>query len=118
MYRFPLLRASRALLRATLILGFAGSLQVHAATRVSISGQPPTSVNEGSAYSFTPTASDANGDALTFSISGKPAWANFSTASGMLSGTPAAADVGTYSGVLISVTDGKSTSSLPSFAIA
>jgi hypothetical protein len=87
-------------------------------TPPTISGQPPTSVNEGSAYSFTPTANDPDGDTLTFSISGKPAWATFSTTSGMLSGTPTAADVGTYSGVVISVSDGKSTSSLPSFAIA
>lgn len=84
----------------------------------SISGQPPTSINEGSTYSFTPTAKDANGDKLTFSITGEPEWASFNTASGMLSGTPAAANVGTYPGVVITVSDGKLAAALPSFSIA
>ena len=44
-----------------------------------------------SAYSFQPTAKDANGDTLRFSISNKPAWATFSTTTGRLSGTPTAA---------------------------
>ena len=39
-------------------------------------------------YSFTPTASDPNGDALTFSITNTPPWATFNTSSGRLSGTP------------------------------
>jgi hypothetical protein len=83
-----------------------------------ISGQPPTSVNEGSSYSFTPTAHDSNGTPLAFSVVSKPAWATFNTTSGMLTGTPAAANVGNYSGIVISVSDGKSSASLPSFSIA
>ncbi|MGH8137872.1 MAG: putative Ig domain-containing protein [Steroidobacteraceae bacterium] len=102
------------------------SIQVQAAgsggggsnTPPTISGQPPTSINEGSTYSFTPAAKDANGDKLTFSISGKPAWASFNTASGMLSGTPTAPNVGTYPGIVISVSDGKSGASLPAFSVA
>ncbi len=42
-----------------------------------ISGQPPTSVRVGSTYSFTPTASDPDGDNLTFSVSNRPAWLTF-----------------------------------------
>lgn len=49
-----------------------------------ISGTPETEVFKQSAYSFTPTASDANGDNLTFSIVNKPSWANFDTATGRL----------------------------------
>lgn len=82
-----------------------------------ISGSPATSVNAGSAYSFRPSASDANGDALTFSIANRPAWASFNTATGQLSGTPAAASVGTYSNVVINVSDGKASATLPAFAI-
>ena len=44
-----------------------------------ISGTPPTSVQDGSAYAFTPTAKDPEGNPLTFSIRNKPAWAAFST---------------------------------------
>ena len=83
-----------------------------------ISGTPPTSVGVGSAYSFTPTASDSNGDSLTFSISNKPAWASFSTSTGRLSGTPTDAQVGTYSNIVIRVSDGKVTTSLAAFSIS
>jgi hypothetical protein len=82
-----------------------------------ISGTPPTSVTAGQSYSFTPTASDAEGQKLTFSITGKPAWAAFDTATGRLSGAPTSANVGVTSGIVISVTDGQYTTSLPSFAV-
>lgn len=82
-----------------------------------ISGTPPTNVNAGSAYSFQPTASDPNGDTLTFSIQNRPSWATFNTSTGRLSGTPSASDAGSYQNIVISVTDGTSTVSLPAFAI-
>jgi hypothetical protein len=69
----------------------------------------------GTAYSFTPTASDANGDPLTFSITNKPSWATFSTTNGRLSGTPTT--TGTTSGIAIKVSDGKTATSLPTFSI-
>lgn len=83
-----------------------------------ISGTPPTSWNVGSEYSFQPTASDADGDALTFAIQNKPAWATFSSTSGRLSGTPAAADVSTFANIVISVSDGVASATLPAFSIA
>jgi hypothetical protein len=82
-----------------------------------ISGTPTTSLNFGMPYSFTPTASDPDGDTLTFDISNKPSWAAFSNANGRLSGTPDAADVGTYSNIMIRVSDGSATASLPAFTI-
>lgn len=82
-----------------------------------ISGTPVTSIRSGTAYSFTPTASDPNGDALTFSIQNRPSWATFATSNGRLSGTPTSAQIGTYSNVIISVSDGRTTTSLPAFAI-
>ncbi|MEX0708005.1 MAG: putative Ig domain-containing protein [Woeseia sp.] len=82
-----------------------------------IGGTPPTSVLAGSAYSFTPTASDADGDTLVFSINNAPSWASFASATGRLSGTPGTGDAGTYSGISISVTDGTDTATLPSFSI-
>ena len=96
------------------------SITVNAAgvnTPPQISGTPSGSVNEGQAYSFTPTASDADGDALTFDISGLPTWATFNTATGALSGTPGSADVGVHSNIVISVSDGEVSVSLPAFSV-
>jgi putative Ig domain-containing protein len=82
-----------------------------------ISGSPATSGREGIAYSFTPTASDPDGNPLTFSISNRPSWASFSTSNGRLSGTPPAGRAGNYAGILISVSDGSQSVSLSSFSI-
>jgi hypothetical protein len=82
-----------------------------------ISGTPPTSVTAGTAYAFQPTASDPDGNALTFSITSMPAWATFSTTTGRLQGTPAASHVGSYADIVISVSDGTATASLPAFSI-
>jgi hypothetical protein len=87
-------------------------------TAPTITGTPATTVAAGSAYSFTPTAADANNDTLTFGITNKPSWATFSTTTGQLQGTPAAANVGSYAAITISVTDGKATTTLPAFSIA
>lgn len=83
-----------------------------------ISGSPVTSIAVASSYLFSPVASDADGDTLTFTVANKPAWATFSTSTGRLSGTPALADVGTYSGVTISVSDGKTSTTLAAFSIS
>lgn len=82
-----------------------------------LSGTPSGSANVGSPYSFTPSASDPDGDTLVFSITNKPAWASFNTGNGTLSGTPVAANVGTTSNIVISVSDGKATTALAAFAI-
>ncbi|GFE78490.1 hypothetical protein GCM10011487_04900 [Steroidobacter agaridevorans] len=83
-----------------------------------LSGTPPSSVTAGNAYAFRPTGSDPEGRTLTWSITNRPAWATFSTASGALTGTPTASQVGTYSGIAISASDGTNRTSLPSFSIA
>ena len=82
-----------------------------------IVGNPGNEVLVGSAYSFAPTASDADGDDLSFSIEGKPSWASFNEATGRLSGTPDAADVGSYEEIVIRVSDGNKSRALPQFAI-
>jgi hypothetical protein len=92
---------------------------VNAANRSpTISGSPPTSIVEGQAYSFTPTANDPDGDTLSFSITNKPAWATFSTSTGRLSGTPGTGTVGSYSNIQIKVSDGTLQVSLAAFSIA
>jgi hypothetical protein len=96
------------------------SINVGASTNraPTISGTPLKSINVNSAYSFRPTAADADGNTLTYSIANKPTWASFSTTTGQLSGTPSSANVGTYSNIVISVSDGKASTALPAFAIA
>jgi hypothetical protein len=83
-----------------------------------ISGSPATSVTAGQAYSFQPSATDADGDVLTFSIQNRPSWATFSPTTGRLSGTPSSSQTGTYGNIVISVTDGKATRSLSAFSIS
>jgi hypothetical protein len=83
-----------------------------------ISGSPARSVNAGSAYYFRPTATDADSSTLAFSISNRPSWATFNTTNGQLSGTPSASQVGTYGNITISVSDGRSTATLPAFSIS
>ena len=83
-----------------------------------ISGSPATSVSAGQAYNFQPSATDADGDVLTFSIQNRPSWATFSPTTGRLSGTPSSSQTGTYGNIVISVTDGKATRSLSAFSIS
>ena len=82
-----------------------------------IGGTPPTAVQAGSSYAFTPTASDPDGDTLTFNVFGLPAWATFDPSTGSITGNPNDAQVGLYSGISISVSDGAESASLPSFSI-
>lgn len=82
-----------------------------------ISGTPSATATVGVAYSFTPTASEPDGDPLSFSVTNKPAWASFSIATGTISGTPTAANVGTYSNIVISTTTGHASASLAPFSV-
>lgn len=82
-----------------------------------ISGNAIALATTGSAYSFAPTASDADGDAIAFQIANKPAWLTFNTTSGQLSGTPSATDAGTYANITITASDGTASATLPAFSI-
>ena len=82
-----------------------------------ISGSPSSAVTVDEAYSFVPTASDPDGDALTFEIRNKPGWASFNTGTGEISGTPTIAHVGIYSNISISVTDGQASATTPGFSV-
>ncbi|NQY87612.1 MAG: cadherin-like domain-containing protein, partial [Colwellia sp.] len=84
-----------------------------------ISGSPATTVAEGAAYRFSPTVTDSDaGDSKRFSITNKPTWALFNTASGALTGTPTDNDIGNTSGIVISVRDsGNASASLSAFNV-
>ena len=81
-----------------------------------ISGSPNPRIDEGSAYSFIPVVENASGN-LIFTISNKPAWANFQGSTGELSGAPGYTDSGSYTDIRIDVTDDASTVALPDFDI-
>ena len=86
-----------------------------------ISGTPTTTVSVGSAYSFTPTASDTDlaNDNLTFDATvgpyTGPGWLSINNSTGELIGTPEASNVGTLSDVVITVSDGVLSNSLAAF---
>ncbi len=82
-----------------------------------IEGLPSSQVTVGQAYSFTPTASDPEGRALTFSIVNRPAWLSFSNSTGRLSGIPSSSAAGEYVEIRIQVSDGRSTATLGPFSI-
>ena len=83
-----------------------------------INGSPDTSLVVEEDYEFRPSASDPDGDDLTFSVENLPAWASFESATGRLVGTPGNADVGQFEDIRISVSDGQASDSLSPFSIA
>ncbi|WP_373054254.1 putative Ig domain-containing protein, partial [Thioalkalivibrio sp.] len=80
-----------------------------------LSGSPTTALVVGNPWSFTPTASDPDGDVLTFAIQGKPGWASFDTETGRLWGTPTAG--GSYDDITITVSDDMAETSLDPFTL-
>jgi hypothetical protein len=82
-----------------------------------ISGNPPSAVLVGEMYDFVPSASDPDGDSLTFTITNKPNWANFDSTTGRLSGQTALGNVGTIADIVIGVSDGEASRSLRAFSV-
>jgi len=82
-----------------------------------ITGLPVPSILQGELFGFVPTASDADGDTLTFWIANKPGWAQFQPTTGVLYGVPGSEDVGAYERIQIWVTDGQAWTALPAFDI-
>lgn len=94
------------------------AIQVNSNTAPVIEGEPPRDVLAGSLYQFIPTASDADGDSLTFLIEGKPEWMSFDESTGELQGIPGADDRGrTEAAIKIGVTDGTDTVFLGAFRL-
>jgi hypothetical protein len=100
------------------IPAFSITVQAAANNAPTISGAPRATVGAGAEYSFTPTAGDPDGNALTFSILNAPSWTSFSSSSGRLTGTAPANSAGSvYSNIVITATDGNLSASLPTFSI-
>ncbi len=64
------------------------------------------SVGEGELLQFTVSATDPDGDALTYSASNLPSGASFTPATRLFSWTPTSGQAGTYSNVRFEVSDG------------
>ncbi len=86
-------------------------------TPPAISGAPAAAVTVNTFYDFTPLATDADNDPLTFSMAGLPTWATFEPGNGRISGTPGDAHVGTHSGIVITVSDGQASADLGPFSV-
>jgi hypothetical protein len=102
----------------TYTLGAPGSTAAPVAQTLQISGTPATTAEVGKSYSFTPTVVASAGSSLTYAVANKPAWAQFSAASGTLSGTPTAGSAATDANIVVSVLNGATSASLPAFNIA
>ena len=74
-----------------------------------ITSTPVTSVNESTAYSYQVTATDADGNVLTYSLTTAPTWLSINSATGLVSGTAPAVTADTNFPITISASDGIST---------
>lgn len=83
-----------------------------------IAGSPPSSAQIGNTYSFSPAASDPDGDTLTFSVQNLPMWASFNSATGAVTGVPEMGTEGTYNNIRVTVSDGSLSASTASFSVA
>ncbi len=82
------------------------STSVPPSTSPVITGTPSQIASVGRTYSFQPSATDADGDTLTFGISRQPQWTQFDPRTGQLSGTPSSDAIGRYELIAVSVSDG------------
>src|SRR5262249_50096333 len=82
-----------------------------------ISGTPPTTATVGKTYNFTPSVSDPDNQAISFTAQNKPTWLALNAQTGALQGTPNNSNVGMYPSIVLSASDGKNTASLPAFGI-
>ncbi len=82
----------------------------------SITSTAPTSATEGSPYSYAVTATDADGDALSFSLDIAPAGMIINVSSGLIAWTPGNNQAGTH-GVTLRVTDARGQAAIQSFDV-
>jgi hypothetical protein len=102
---------------ATFTLGAPGSTAAPVAQTLKISGTPAKTAAVGQFYSFTPTVVASAGSTLTYAVANKPAWAQFSAATGALSGTPSTGSTATDANIVVSVSNGAQSAALPAFNI-
>jgi YVTN family beta-propeller protein len=77
-----------------------------------LTGTPESTAKTSWTYTFTPTAHDDNGDALSFSITNQPDWVKFDLNTGALTGIPNSSGLGTTHDIEITVSDGLATATI------
>lgn len=82
-----------------------------------IEGMPAESVLVGATYDLLPSATDPDGNSMSFSVQRAPRWADFDPETGHLSGVPGETDPGLYDDIDITVSDGIDSASLDPFSI-
>jgi bacillopeptidase F len=82
----------------------------------SITSTPPTTATEGSLYSYSVTATDADGDALGFSLDVAPAGMTIDASTGVIAWTPGSTQAGTHDAT-VRVTDAVGLSATQSFSV-
>jgi len=88
-----------------------------AGSRPAITSTPSTTATQGSRYTYAVTASDPDGDALTFSLDVAPAGMSLDPVSGLVDWTPGSTQVGEQT-VTVRATDPGGLFALQSFTIA
>jgi hypothetical protein len=71
----------------------------------------------GSSYTYQPSASDPEGDALRFTAENLPSWASIDSTTGRISGTPGPDDAGAYESIVITVADATRSTETSPFTI-
>jgi hypothetical protein len=106
------------LLRTATVVVLSAAATAHAVNnQVTITGaNAQCCAIAGRHYTFTPGVTNPSGRTLTFRIVNKPSWAAFNTSTGQLSGIPPNV-LRYYNGISISVTNGVTTATTPSFHI-
>ncbi len=82
---------------------------------LTIGSAVPTEAYKDILYTFTPAVLNSTTLPVTYSVSGLPSWAIFSTVTGTLSGIPDQS--GVFSDIIISATDGKSQTTVAEYSI-
>jgi hypothetical protein len=77
----------------------------------------PENAQVGSSYTYQPTASDPEGDALKFTAENLPSWATINSTTGRISGIPGADDAGSYESIVITVADATRSTETSPFTI-
>lgn len=77
----------------------------------------PTSGLEGSLYNYDVDATDADGDAISYSLDTAPLWASINATSGLITGTPTDSGANRTDNFGVRATDSKGASSVQNFGV-
>jgi hypothetical protein len=111
-YNFTLPEGEYSSVEMTCLNGIGNTRTLESGNITSVNNQPPIlsaignkSVNEGQALTFTLSATDSDGDALTYSASNLPSGATFDPTTSIFTWTPNYGQAGNYNNVEFTVMD-------------